>query len=192
MEKQTYYDLLLIVAMQVLYILFLANVMLNNQLTNISVQRCILKRDWVELIHHLQLSCFLWTWNQWLGTWFAYIYLFIIFYANSNNFNFGRKGVQNDMITTLLCCQHICWLNIFHFGAKLCVHKNNYSIKLDRCGQLQGCVTECLQRLGQNVPAACFHPLTLLFKGYMFIQRCYLSFILLINFCFIKVDITCS
>jgi len=54
-------------------------------------------------------------------------------------------------------------------GAKECVHENDYNVKLDRCGRLQGCATECLQKLGRSVPVAYFHPLTLLFKGYVFI-----------------------
>ena len=38
----------------------------------------------------------------------------------------------------------------------------------DRYDQLQECAIECLQKLGQSVPGAYFHPLILLFKGYFF------------------------
>jgi hypothetical protein len=73
-------------------------------------------------------------------------------------------------------CQHIGWdvdmaFFIFcHFlSAKECVHDNDCNMKLDRCDRLQVCATECLQKLGQSDPVAYFHPLTLLFKGYVFI-----------------------
>ena len=52
------------------------------------------------------------------------------------------------------------------------MHENDYSliVEHDRCGLLQGCATECLQKLGLSAPVVFFHPLTLLFKGYM--HRC--------------------
>lgn len=54
-------------------------------------------------------------------------------------------------------------------GAKECLRENDFNMKLDRCGRPPGCATECSQKLGQIVPVAYFHPLTLLFKGYVFI-----------------------
>lgn len=73
-------------------------------------------------------------------------------------------------------CQHISWdvdmafLMLDHIvSAKECVHENDHNVKLYRCGRLQGCAIECLQKLGPSVPVAYFHPLTRLFKGYMFI-----------------------
>lgn len=54
-------------------------------------------------------------------------------------------------------------------------------IKIDRYDLLQGCATECLQKLGQSVLAAYFHPLTLLFNGYTFMILGILLLLLLIK-----------
>ena len=61
---------------------------------------------------------------------------------------------------------HIIVLFRLNLVAIMCA--NDWIMKHGRFDQLQGCAIECLQKLGQSVPAAYFHPLIRLFKGYVF------------------------